>query len=359
MAHMHHNPVLKSLSNTLTFQIWKSFKLTSIFMVISFAFFFSCREEKKEEPKGNFAVIGDEIVDALTIALDKDPLNDQLRYKRAERLYTLKKYDECIEDLRVAITTDSLQPPYYHLLADAFLDNNLSSRALQAMQKAGALFPNRIPTLLKLSETQLILAQYDAAILTLNEIVRLDAQNAEAYFMLGTTLNEMGEKQRAINAFQTATELDAKLIDAWVSLGNLYDELGDKTALTIFKNAVNIAPQNPTAIHALAFYLQNHGQEQEAISLYRKVTTLDPTYTAAYLNCGILLMEKDSTDKAFEMFNIMVGTDPKDWAGYHYRGLIYLKKGKNVEALADFRSSTNLNPENEEGLKMIKKLEKK
>ncbi|MBK7007521.1 MAG: hypothetical protein IPH36_02180 [Saprospiraceae bacterium] len=115
--------------------------MASLFMLICFAFFFSCREEKKEEPKGNFAVIGDEIVDALTIALDKDPLNDKIRYKRAERLYTLKKYDECIEDLRVAITTDSLQAPYYHLLADAFLDNNLSSRALQAMQKRVLCFP--------------------------------------------------------------------------------------------------------------------------------------------------------------------------------------------------------------------------
>lgn len=359
MTYHNHPPVKTTNFIQCVFNSRNTLRIAAFLLVYSLAFLVSCKEEKKVETQGNFAVIGDEIVDALTVALDKDPLNDKLRFKRAERLYTLKKYDECIEDLRVAITTDSLQAPYYHLLADAFLDNNLSSRALQAMQKAGSLFPNRIPTLLKLSETQLILAQYDAAILTLNEIVRLDPQNAEAYFMLGTTLNEMGEKKRAINAFQTATELDAKLIDAWVSLGNLYDELGDKTALTIFKNAVSIAPENATAIHALAYYLQNHGQEQEAINLYRKVTTLDPTYTAAYLNCGILLMEKDSVDKAFEMFNIMVGTDPKDWAGYHYRGMIYLRKGKNKEALADFRSSTNLNPENEEGLEMIRKLEKK
>ncbi len=321
--------------------------------------FYACKNEKTAEEKGKFAITGDEIVDALTVEIDKDPLNDQLRFKRAERLYALQKYDECIEDLRVAITTDSMQAPYYHLLADAFLDNNLSSRALQSMQKAQALFPTRIPTLLKLSEIQLILTQYDAAILTLNEIIKIDPQNAEAYFMLGTTLKAMGEKQRAINAFQTATELDSKLIDAWISMGNLYSELGDKTALTVLRNAVNIAPKNASAQHALAFYLQNHGAENEAISIYRKIHTIDPGYTAAYLNCGILLMEKDSTNQALEMFNIMIGTDPKDWAGYHYRGLILMKQGKNKEALADFRSSTNLNPDNEKGLELIKQLEKK
>ena len=331
----------------------------ALFFLFFIAAIIGCKDNNAKEEKGKFAITGDEITDALTIEIDKDPLNDKLRFKRAERLYILKKYDECIEDLRVAITTDSMQAPYYHLLADAFLDNNLSSRALQSMQKAHALFPTRIPTLLKLSEIQLILAQYDASILTLNEIIKLDAQNAEAYFMLGTTLKAMGEKQRAINSFQTATELDSKLIDAWISMGNLYSEMGDKTALTVFRNAVTIDPKNPAALHALAYYLQNHGAEDEAISIYRKIHLIDPAYTAAYLNCGILLMEKDSTDKALELFNIMVGTDPKDWAGYHYRGLIMMEKGKIKEALADFRSSTNLNPENATGLELIKDLEKK
>lgn len=318
----------------------------------------ACKESKPKEEAIDFPITGDKIVDALSAEIAKDPLNADLRFKRAERLYILQKYDECIEDLRVAITTDSLQAPYYHLLADAFMDNNLSSRALQSMQKAGALFPNRIPTLLKLSEFQLILTQYDAAILTLNEIIRMDPQNAEAYFMLGTTLKEMGEKKRAINAFQTATEMDSKLIDAWISMGNIYSELGDKTALTIYRNAVTIAPENSTALHALAYYLQNHGQESEAISLYRKIHLQDPGYTAAYLNCGILLMERDSIDKAMEMFNIMIGTDPKDWAGYYYRGKLFAEQGKVKEALADLKSSLNLNPENENTEKLIKKLEK-
>ena len=132
--------------------------------------------------------------------------------------------------------------------------------------------------------------------------------------MLGTTLKAMGEKQRAINSFQTATELDSKLIDAWISMGNLYSEMGDKTALTVLEMLLPLIQKNPAALHALAYYLQNHGAEDEAISIYRKIHLIDPAYTAAYLNCGILLMEKDSTDKALELFNIMVGTDPKDWA---------------------------------------------
>lgn len=316
-----------------------------------------CKEEKTQTATEKFAVTGDEFIDKLTIELAKDPLNDKLRFQRAEKLYAKQMYNECIEDLRVAITTDSMQPQYYHLAADAFLDNNLSNRALQSMQKVVALFPNRIPSLLKLSEIQLILTQYDASILTLNEIIKQDPQNAEAYFMLGTNLKAMGQLDRAINAFQTATEFDAKLVDAWISLGNIFEEKKDKAALNFYQNAVNIDPKNSRAKHALAFYYQNQNQIDKALQLYGEITTQDPAYVDAYLNAGIIYLERNQLDKAYENFNIMVGVDPKDWTGYHYRGVINYERKKYAEAMADFRSSTNLNPENTKGLELLKKCE--
>ncbi len=319
----------------------------------------ACKESTtKSSDTPKFAVTGDEFIDKLTIELDKDPLNAKLRFQRAEKLFVKQMYPECLEDLRVAITTDSLQPQYYHLASDAFMDSNLSSRALDCMQKAAALFPSRIPTLLKLSETQLILNQLDASILTLNEIIKIDPQNAEAYFMLGTVLKEQGEKQRAINAFQTSTEFDSKLTDSWIALGQLFEEKKDKSALTFYQNAVNIDPKNSTAKHALAFYYQNNGQVDKAIEIYKEINTSDPAYVDAYLNSGILYLERKDLDKAYEQFNIMVGVNPKDWTGYHYRGKINMMRKKYTEAIADFYSSTNLNPENAEGKKLIEDCKK-
>jgi tetratricopeptide (TPR) repeat protein len=316
---------------------------------------FSCKDKEAKNDVPKFAITGDEFIDRLTMELDKDPLNAKLRFQRAEKLYAKQMYNECLEDLRVAITTDSLHAEYYHLAADAFLDNNLSNRALQSMQKAAALFPTRIPTLLKLSEIQLILTQYDASILTLNEIIKIDPQNAEAYFMLGTNLKAMGQTERAINAFQTATEFDSKLTDAWISLGNIFETKNDKAALGFYQNATNIDPKNSRAKHALAFYLQNQNQIDKALELYKEINLQDPAYVDAYLNAGIIFLERNELDKAYENFNIIVGADPKDWTGYHYRGIINFERKKYAEALADFRSSTNLNPENEKGLELLKK----
>ena len=87
------------------------------------------------------------------------------------------------------------------------------------MERAVALYPQRIATLLKLSEVQLILKQHNTALETIDRILRIDPQNPEAYFMFGMIFKEMGDTARAVNSFQEAVELDADLIDAWINLG--------------------------------------------------------------------------------------------------------------------------------------------
>ena len=332
-------------------------KLSNILLLFLILIISSCKEEKPKQQQSKFATTGDEIIDVLTLELEKDPLNANLRYKRAERLFAREMYDECIEDLRVAITTDSLKPEYYHLLSDAFMDNQISARSLQTMKIAANLFPKRIPTLLKLAETQVILQQYDEAISTVNNIIRIDPNNAEAFFMLGVTLRDKGEIKRAITAFQTATEMDSKLTDAWISLGNIYEANKNPKAMEYYRTAVSIDPKNAFAQHAMAFYLQNTGNVKEAISIYQNIHNLNPEYTSAYLNCGILYMEIDSLQKAYEEFNIMIGIDPKDSEGYLYRGKVNFEFKRFDAALADFQSCLNLNPKNEEAKALVEELQ--
>jgi tetratricopeptide (TPR) repeat protein len=333
--------------------------LKYIISILIISFLFSCKSDTTTEVKKEKinTVTGDEIIDKLTVLIENDPLNAPLRFQRATRLYEKEMYDEAVEDLRIAILQDSTNVAYYHLLSDAFLDNALSTRALQAIQKAASLYPTRIPTLLKLSETQLILKQYNESISTLNNIIKIDGQNAEAYFMLGTVLKEMGEPKRALAAYQTATELDAKLIDAWISMGNLQSELKDPQAEKTLTTATTIDVQNTLAKHALAFYLQEHGKVPQALAIYDEIIVIDPSYTAALLNAGILYMNKKDLNKAIEKFKMMTAVDPKDWEGYYYKGKCEIDKNDIAAAKADLQTAVNLSNENENVVKLLAELE--
>lgn len=296
---------------------------------------------------GGIQLTGDPEIDALSEQIGKTSGDAKLYFLRGQKFFEKSSYDNAIADLKQAIKLDSLNPEYYHLLADTYLDYYNSKEAIQTLQRLMLIYPERIPTLLKLAEFKHIIEDYDGSILTVNEVVRLDPQNAEAYFMLGMNFRALGDIVRAINAFQTAVEFDSGLTDAWLILGDLYEQQNDSRALKYYDSAILSNPNSMEAMHSKAFYLQNHGDIPGAKQLYREIILRDKDYEAAYLNLGVLFMEQDSLDGAYEQFNILAGINPKNYMGFYMRGMVHEKKGKTEAARADYLSAYNLNSKDE------------
>jgi tetratricopeptide (TPR) repeat protein len=331
-------------------QITKFLLLTFCFLLL-----FSCKENPDTSDISS-QMTGDTEIDFFTKQINKDPENDKLYWERANLFYERSLFDQCIEDLRSAITIDSMVPEYYHLLSDAFLDINNSHRALMAITKAAELYPQRIPTLLKLSEMQLILKQYEESILTLNNLIKYQPQSADAYFMLGLNFRELGDLERAKNALKTATEFDATIIDAWLALGEIYESENNKDALRYYDTALRIDPENINAMHTKAFWLQNNGEMSGALELYRKINLINTSYTPAYLNAGILYLEMDSLQQAFEQFDILVGLNPGHAKAYFFRGVSAQRLGRWKQAESDFENALTLDPDNVNAVDRLKEV---
>ena len=308
---------------------------------------------------GSMALTGDPEIDGLSAQIAKSSDNAKLYYLRGQKFYEKSSYDNAIADLKQAIRLDSLNPEYYHLLADTYLDYYNSKEAIQTLQQLMLIYPERIPTLLKLAEFKHIIEDYDGSILTVNEVVRLDPQNAEAYFMLGMNFRALGDNARAMNSFQTAVEFDSGLTDAWLILGDLYEQKNDPKALKYYDSAILSNPDLTEAYHSKAFYLENHGKIPEAKQIYRDIILKDKNYEAAYLNLGVLYMEQDSLDLAYEQFNILAGINPKNYMGFYMRGMVQEKKGKTEAARTDYLSAYNLNSNDERVADALEKVGKK
>lgn len=295
-------------------------------------------DTKKAVPKST----GDSLVDQISKQIEKSPDDIDLLYQRASILYDKEEYEASILDLEKAMSIDSLKPEIYHLLADNYLDYYRSREALDMMEKVVRLFPERIPSLLKLSEIQMILNQNENSIFTVNEILRLSPQNNEAYFMLGMNFRALGEIDRAINSFQTAVENDPEMVDAWLILGELHEKKGSKDAIRFYDNAINVAPDKPEVLHSKAYYLQNHDDIPGALELYKEINIKSPNYAEAYLNAGLIYMDIDSLDLAFEQMNILAGIQPENPLAYYYRGLIHNAYGNYEAAVIDLQNSINI-----------------
>jgi len=315
-----------------------------LILIMSMVVLFNCKKEVKH--KEAQAITGNPLILELNEKIAKDPKNSNLYFQRAGKYYADEAYDESIADLNTAIKLDSMQPMYYHLLADNYLDYYKSRQALETMEKVSNLFPKRIESLLKLAEFQLILKQYAEGQLTVQRILQVDHQNAEAYLMGGMLFKEMGDQGKARAGFQKAVELGLNkpedLIDAYINLGNLNLKKDKKLAELYFNNALRVDSLNINALHAKAEYFKEINQLDKALETYRKIVSLDRHYEPAFFNSGLIYASMDSLKKAYQNFNIAVNISPTNASYYYYRGTTQLGLGHKNEAIADFEQTLKL-----------------
>lgn len=322
----------------------KVFKLSLLLSVIILAV--ACREE--QQPAGAATTIaGEPAIALLNERIAQAPAQADLYAARAELYYERDAFDEAIQDLQTALGLDSTQVGYYHLLADVYLDYFRSRQALETMQRAATLFPERIPTLLKLSEFQYILKQYEESMRTIDRVLRIDPQEPEAYFMFGLNFREVGDTTRAIRSFQEAVDINPTLTDAWINLGQLHAAQRSGQALRYFDAAIASDTLNPLPYAAKGDYLRDRDRLREAIALYKEAARKDPQYDAAFFNAGLLYLELDSIGPAYRQFDLAIKVAPLNIQAYFFRGYAAEAVGDTLQARRDYEHALRLAPDYE------------
>lgn len=304
----------------------------------------------------------DPALERLSEQLQKDPNNDTLLYLRALSYYKLDAFDEALQDLEKAMKRDSMQPAYYHLLADVLLDYarpNDSRRAIEVLKLASQRFPNRIPTLLKLSEFQLIVRKHGDALTTLDKVLQRDPQNAEAFYMAGRVALDKGDTINAIGSLQKSVKIDADNADAWFFLGRIQSARNNPVALQYFDNALRVDSTYLEAQEFKAAFYKRRGQFDKAFEVYRDLLLRDPDYANAYFDMGMIYLEQDSFSKAYDNFNIATRVDPIFVKAYYYRGVASEMLGNRDAALSDYKQANGMSPEYQEAKTAKERLEKK
>ena len=340
--------------------MFNKFLIISGITFLSMAFI-ACQGEPKEQSTQEQASTPrmkvNPLIDGLSVKISEDPQNASLYFQRAEAYYDNDGYDEAIQDLQTAIQIDSLQAGFYHLLADVYMDYFNSRLALKTMELAQERFPKRIGTLLKLSEFQHILKKHDESMKTIDQVLKLDPQNAEAYFMFGINFRDLGDTTRAINSFQEAVSIDPELLDAWISLGNLYHGINSPLAGKFYDNAIRVAPGSIEALHAKADYLTDQEDLNGALGIYREITTLAPQYEDAYFNMGLLYLDMDSIQKGYDHLDLAIKTSPTFIRAYYFRGVASEMMGNVEAAKQDYQQALRMAPDYERAQQALQALQ--
>jgi tetratricopeptide (TPR) repeat protein len=146
---------------------------------------------------------------------------------------------------------------------------------------------------------------------------------------------------------QTQRELDDI---QYINLGENSAKRGDlSTAVSHFRKAIELNPENPRARDDLGKALGMMGKYDEAISQLSKSIELSPRVPYAYVDRGITYMNKGNIDSALLDFEKAIGLNPQPGAAsfvHVLRGRCFFGKKDYTNAAADFNKAIELDPRN-------------
>ena len=123
----------------------------------------------------------------------------------------------------------------------------------------------------------------------LSEIISDDPDDLRAICDIGIAYTETGENTKAIRALEHYIRNDSANPYAWEALGCAKFRCGDlKSARDYLLRALNLLPENPSALRNLGILNGMEGRQEAALELLRRSMTLAPSdYRTLYaLNCA-------------------------------------------------------------------------
>lgn len=285
-----------------------------------------------------------EITHELDEAIQSDPKNASLYVKRATLYHKIAEDSLAIVDLKKAIQLDSTKAAYHSFIGQILFDHKDISGSARYFQKALELNPSDEVSHLKLAHLFLFSGEYPKAFIEINNVLRANVYNAEAYFLKGMCYKNMKDTNRAISSFQTAVQTDPKYADAYLQLALLFEAKKDPLAIRYYENAYNANPTDFEPLYGEGMYWQNQNEYEEAKKVYHRILLHNNNFPKAYYNLGWMLLQQDSTEKAYRQFDLAVKVQPDYADAWYNRGLCSEILGKKKEALSDYEQALTFAP---------------
>ncbi len=144
---------------------------------------------------------------------------------------------------------------------------------------------------------------FQKAIHFLNKAISIQPKHANSYQNLGYAFVELGEFEKAEELFFKAIEIDPNHGDAHFNLANTYKQMRNfKKAKEFYEKTIKIQPNNPSVHNNYANVCKQIGEFSKAITSYNKAIELKPDHARAHHNLGNTYNQLGEFSKAINSF---------------------------------------------------------
>lgn len=172
---------------------------------------------------------------------------------------------------------------------------------------------------------------------SIEQAIKLDAENADAYLNLGNVCRALGQHQQALSNYEKAISINPEFAEALNNLGVLLSDFGrHELALSNYDQAINVNPGFCDAYCNRGTALRGLKRCEEALASYEKAVSLNPDYGSALNGRGVALGDLGRHAEALASFEQALQLMPEFVDAHYNRGSALRDLGRHVEALASY-----------------------
>lgn len=239
--------------------------------------------------------------------------------------------------------------------------NSLTSgdneKAIEAFNQAVKLNPNDADSYYYLGSTYIVLKKYEEAAAAYEKAIRLNpkAADADTYYNLGNAYFELKKYPEAVKALTKATTLEERSSeDVYIDLGDAYSKMYNwQEAIKAYNKALEIKPDvaDPDVYYNLGVAYDAQNQGDKAVEFYQKAIAHNITDAAgAYYKIGFAYYNSNKQPEAVEAFKKELETKSDDLNAanaYFYMGEYYSDQRKYAEAIEAYKGTIRINPKDD------------
>ena len=189
-------------------------------------------------------------------------------------------------------------------------------------------------------------AAVDAAIQAYQKAIALYPEYAEALLQLGLTYASLNRYPEATQAFKEVVRLQPQSAMALGNLGAAYMKLGRfPEARDAFQKAVRLHPDDPENHYRLGLALGKMKRDREALAEFSQAVKLQPDMARAHRDLGLACLNLGRLDKAGQELKEAAALDPKDPQVHYDLSAYYARTGDVAAANREFKTLQGLDPD--------------
>ncbi|MDE2800934.1 MAG: tetratricopeptide repeat protein [Gemmatimonadota bacterium] len=184
--------------------------------------------------------------------------------------------------------------------------------------------------------------QFQRALASFEEAVKIDGKNAQAYRAMGTTYKKLRNYSKAIEAYQMATSVKSDYAAAYFEMGELQFQTKDyKGAQASIQKVLATDPSfeaDKTREILKKAYLQEgttlfkRRDFKGAAAQYESATQVDPSDATVFFNLGLAHRYARSVNAAREALETAIELNPNYGKAHRSLGDLFRATGKNSSA---------------------------